>query len=183
MISWIKRLFQLPQRRRMAQITILILVSIGSLAILLTPLSIRPSVFPISEGEVSSQDIQAPHALTYESNILTEQAQTAAINSVEPIYLPADPGITRTQIEKLRSVLVYMTNIKLDSFSNNEQKQSDLQSISEIDLSEEEIVSILSFSEADWQEIQQESQNVLEQVMRQRSAKPHFKMHCAMFQH
>jgi putative nucleotidyltransferase with HDIG domain len=166
MISWIKRLFQTPRRRRMAQIAILIMVSIGSLAIILTPLSIRPSVFPFSEGGVSSQDIQAPHALAYVSKILTEQAQTTAFTAVEPIYQPADPGITRTQIENLRSVLNFITNIKLDSYSDTEQKQTDLHSITGINLSDKEIITILSFSEVDWQNIQQEALKVLEQVMR-----------------
>ncbi len=149
-----------------AKTIILLSVCVSALAILLTPISIRPSVFPIKEGEVSSQDIQAPHELTYVSNFLTEQAQTNALNAVEPIYLPADPGITRIQIEKLRAAQIYISNIKADAFSSIEQQEFDLSSITDLELTSEEISSILSLNGTLWEEIQDESLMVLEQVMR-----------------
>jgi len=166
MNSRVGKQLQTPPRRKLAQSVVLLLVSIAALVILLTPLSIRPSVFPIIQGEVSPQDIQAPHELTFVSKILTEQAQATASNLVVPIYLPADPGITRSQIEKLRSALTFINTIKLDSFSTDEQKAEDLLLMEGIALSPQEISSLLALDETHWEEIRQEALRVMEQVMR-----------------
>ena len=44
-------------------------------------------------GDVSAQDILAPYSLSFESEVLTEQSRQEAENAVDPVYLPADPGI------------------------------------------------------------------------------------------
>lgn len=158
--------FHSPLRRKFFKVFILLLVCFAVFAILLTPLSVRPSVFPIREGEVSTQDIQAPNEKTYISNILTEQAKTSAYSSVEPIYLPADPSITRVQINKLHSILDFITNIRADSYSTNSQKEMDLKQISGLVLQSENISTIINLTDSDWEIVISESLLVLEQVMR-----------------
>lgn len=145
---------------------LLVSVSIVSFAALILPIAIRPSSYPLQVGAVANQDIQAPQSLTFTSTLLTEQAHKEAELNVNKIYLPADPTIARNQIERLRIVLNYLTSIRLDIYSNNEQKTGDMTSISDVNLTTALAEQILELSDSRWEAVQQESLSVLEQVMR-----------------
>jgi cyclic-di-AMP phosphodiesterase PgpH len=146
----------------------LILVVAGIIAffMLILPDSFRQSSFPMQIGDVAAQDILAPYSLSYESEILTERARQDAANAVEPIYLPTDPSIGRRQVEKLRTVLYFITTVRQDSFASMDQKITDIQAIEDVDLSEETIISILQLNDARWTAIESEATFVLEQIMR-----------------
>ncbi len=117
-------------------------------------------------GDVAPQDIQAPNALNYVSQVQTEQMRTDAEQRVMPVYLPADPAIARQQIEILRATLNFIIASRSDSYSTLEQKLEDLSALENIQLNREEAERILTMSETRWQTVQQESLVVLEQIMR-----------------
>lgn len=137
-----------------------------TLAALTIPLALRPSLYQLSVGDVSQQDIQAPISITYVSSFLTEQAKTEAANAVLPVYLQADPAIARKRIEQLRVALIFINIIRDDEYATGENKQQDLLELKEIRLSPEFASEILALSAARWETVQQESLRVLEQVMR-----------------
>jgi putative nucleotidyltransferase with HDIG domain len=150
-------------------IIISLLLILSGLAIffsLVLPTFFSQSSFPMEIGDVATQDILAPYSLTFESEILTQRAIEEAEKAVEPIYLPADPSIGRQQVEKLRSALYYITTIRQDSFASLEEKISDIQSIENFTLSEENIRRILQLNDSRWESIQTETTEVLEQIMR-----------------
>jgi len=99
---------------------------------LILPESFSQTSFPMEIGDVAAQDILAPYSLTFESEIMTEQARQEAANSVNPIYLPTDPSIGRRQVERLRTILYYLTTIRQDTYASKEQKLSDLEAIEEV---------------------------------------------------
>jgi membrane-associated HD superfamily phosphohydrolase len=72
---------------------ILLVITSGiSMALLVLPISMRPATYPIKIGDVAPQDIQAPLAMAFESQLLTGQARQAAQDKVLPVYLtPALP--------------------------------------------------------------------------------------------
>lgn len=144
----------------------LILVSGLTLVIILFPNPLRPSTYPLSVGSVAPQDIQAPRALTYESRILTEQARFEAEMVAPPVYLPADPSITRRQIERMRLVLNYIHTVRSDSHASLDQKIQDLEAIQNLSLSREAYEQTLILPDSRWEATQQEALKVLEQVMR-----------------
>jgi cyclic-di-AMP phosphodiesterase PgpH len=144
----------------------LILVGALSFAALIFPLALRPSTYPLKVGAVASQDILAPRAFTYISNYLTEQDKKSATEAVQPIYLSADPGITRSQIERLRVSLDYIENVRQDTYGNQDQKVNDLAYLQNIQLSNDTSNKILALTETRWQAVQQEALNVLEEAMR-----------------
>ena len=117
-------------------------------------------------GDVAFQDIRAPRSFNYISEILTETSRKDAEKTVTPIYLPADPVISRRQIEKLRIVLAYITSVRSDSFASNDQKISDLSSFSEMTLTENTIDALLSLSPEKWELLKSESIYLLEEVMK-----------------
>jgi putative nucleotidyltransferase with HDIG domain len=133
---------------------------------LVLPISLRSSTSLLDIGDVAFQDIHAPRTFSYESQILTEEARTEAEKSVQPVYLPADPSITRKQVEKLRVVLNYISAIRSDIFATLGQKIEDLQKISDLKISGDVAETILSLDDARWAAVQEESLYLLEQVMR-----------------
>ena len=140
--------------------------SIIAFIALVLPIALRPDSLPLKIGQVSSSTIVAPSNLTYVSAILTEKAKTEAILGVQPRYLPADPAISRTQIDNLHLTLNYVITIRSDSFSSNEQKIADLLKIENLQLNEKTSLLLLSLSETEWQSVSQEAVTVLEQILR-----------------
>lgn len=151
---------------RTIKIIILILSAILAFFALILPDSFRQSALPVEIGDVATQDILAPYSLNFESEILTSRARQEAANAVDPIYLPADPSIGRRQVEKLRTVLYFITTIRIDEFATQEQQIQDIQAIDALDLPETSITNILQLSDSRWQAIVEEAANVLGLVMR-----------------
>lgn len=133
---------------------------------LVLPISLRQETSLLNIGDVAFQDINAPRTFSYESTILTEEAQKDAEKSVQPIYLAADPSITRKQVEKLRVVLNYFSAVRSDSYSTLGQKISDVQKLSDLTISSETAESIFSLDDEKWADIQAESLYLLEEMMR-----------------
>ncbi len=153
-------------RRGILRLGLLVLTGLAALVLLALPIAIRPSSFPLKEGDVASQDIQAPYASSFDSAYLTRQAQNDAEAGVQPVYLAVDPSITRRQIEHLRVVLDYITSVRFDSYASQTQKITDLSNISNFKLDPDTIDRVLSLTESRWQVVQQEALSVLERVMR-----------------
>ncbi len=153
-------------RNRIFRLLLLAATTIVALGSLVFPFSLRQSSFPLKPGDVAPQDIQAPYALSYTSDVLTDQSRKDAENAVQPVFLAIDPAITRRQIEKLRVALTYITNVRSDAFGSQAQRQNDLAAMVDIPLRPEISDKLLSLSDVRWQTIQQETLSVLEQVMR-----------------
>lgn len=157
---------KIPIRVRSFQFILLLLVGLVSLAALIVPVAISPGALPLTAGDVAPRDLQAPEAIEYVSEVRTEEARAAAVRGIPQVYSPSDPSSARSQIERLRSALDYISLVRADEFATPEQKFADLQSLSDISLEPETIRQILELSSARWDGIQQESLSVLEQVMR-----------------
>lgn len=152
--------------RRLLQFGLILVTAGLSFAALVLPIATRPSYYPIQEGNVAPQDIQAPTAHSFTSQILTDQARSDAEQRVSPVYLPADPAIARQQIELLRATLNYITNVRADAYASLEQRRTDLSNLENIQIDPEEALHILAMNDSRWQSVQQEALSVLEQVMR-----------------
>lgn len=125
------------------------------------------STYLIEEGDVVQQDILAPYALAYPSEILTEQARNAAADAIPNYYDLPNTQISRDQIEKLRTALAYIdTNVREDQFSSIDEKLSDLENIRDIQLDSGIAESIVLMPQDRWDIAKLEALTVLEQVMR-----------------
>ncbi len=130
---------------------------------------ISPSKFQATDlkaGDVASQDILAPNAISYNSTVLTEELRAAAIRDVSGRYSAADTSIARQQLERLRGTLAYISSIRADIYADTEQKLVDIAASEDLQLNPENASLIIELSDSRWQTIQQESIVVLEQVMR-----------------
>lgn len=134
--------------------------------LLTTQISLRRTSYGLKVGDVATTDITAPRTITYVSDILTEEAKRDAAANVNNIYLPADPSISRTQVQNLRNSFQYINIIRHDDYASHDEKVEDVKAISAADFDDELINQILDLSEEDWTTLQDESIRILDNIMR-----------------
>ena len=158
--------WQQIHRHDLLALILLILTSLAAYAVLVLPLSLRPSSLPLRAGQVSPQDLQAPANAEYISDVRTNQARDAAERAVSPVFTAPDQSIARRQISRLRTALDSIATIRGDTTIANQQRQTELAALPDLSLDPKTIDSILSLSDIRWESIQQDALRVLEQVMR-----------------
>lgn len=129
-------------------------------------ISTAPSATDLEVGDVATQEILAPRAVNYESEVLTDEQRQLAANSAAPHYTLPDTSIARQQLDHLRATLDYISSVRSDPHASFEQKMADLAALQSTQLSQETSEAILALSESRWQAVQQEAIIVLERVMR-----------------
>lgn len=130
------------------------------------PLSRSLSTVSVQESQVAPQDILAPYAVSYVSNVLTEQKKEEAAGGVVEIYTNSDTSIARQQLKQLREVLNFIETVRQDEYATPEQKLTDLTALEDIRLSSRTASALLALNDARWHSVRQEAIVVLEQVMR-----------------
>lgn len=142
-----------------------VVVCVVVFLLLSTQISLRRSSYGLKVGDVATKDITAPRTITYVSDILTEEAKQDAEDNVNNIYLPADPTISRNQVQNLRYTFQYINIVRNDEYSTRLQKVEDINGIEVADFDEGTIDQLLDLSNDDWATLQDESVRVLENVM------------------
>ena len=146
---------------------LLVLVGSGlALLALLIPTLSRALSPPPQPGDVATQDYRAPEPITYDSEVLTEQRREVAERAVLPIYTSTGTIVARTQLERLRNSLTYITSVRADEYATPQEKKNDLAALSDVQLSPDTADAVLGLTDTRWQAIQQEAIIVLERVMR-----------------
>ena len=140
--------------------------AVGVVLALSLPLSARSESFVLETGDVSAQDVLAPYALAYNSDVLTEDARREAAEQVESIYDPPDSRVARQQLGELKTLLAYIDAVRNDAFSTEDQKQADLSAISAVRIDAPTAELLLGLSAGRWEAVKVEATTVLEQVMR-----------------
>lgn len=137
----------------------------GSTLAISIPLTRESDTFTLQVGDVAPQDILAPYALTFESDVLTQRAQQQAEDAVPDYYDPPNVGVARTQLDRLTAALDFIDAVRADVYSTREQQIADLRELADIRLSEEEAAILLDLPQSRWEDIQSEMQSVLQEVM------------------
>lgn len=158
--------WQQIHRHDLLALILLIVTSLAAYAVLVLPLSLRPSSLPLSAGQVSPQDLQAPVNKEYISDVRTNQARDAAERAVSPIFTTPDQSIARRQISHLRTALDSIATIRGDAALPAEQKRAELAVLPDLSLDQQTIDRILAVSDLRWEAVQQDALRVLEQIMR-----------------
>lgn len=160
------RTLRLPWQR-IAFLVAFLLISNGTLmAITIYMPAITTSIGDLQVGDVATQDILSPSAISYVSEVRTEEKRQENINSVVSRYSPADTSIARQQLEHLRASLAYITSVRADIYASKEQKLADLAALHDIHIGQETAEGIIELNDTRWTAVKQEAVIVLEQVMR-----------------
>jgi hypothetical protein len=153
-------------RARDALIVILFLLSTAlALGALILPTLRLSFGAPLSVEQVASQDYRASVPRTYTSEVLTQQRREASVRAVQTVYTPVDTSIARQQLERLRAVLAYVTNVRADTHASTSQKLDDLAALEDLRLNQDKAEQILNLSDARWQSLQGEAITLLEKTM------------------
>jgi putative nucleotidyltransferase with HDIG domain len=139
---------------------------IGTVVALSISSAENQSTLALQAGDVAGQDVLAPHELSYESNVLTDQAKAAAEQSVADIYDPPNSAIARLQLEELAASLDFISSIRSDEFSTSDEHLQELMAMKDLLLDQQEAQTLLNFPPSRWEAVRLESLSVLEQVMR-----------------
>jgi putative nucleotidyltransferase with HDIG domain len=134
------------------------------LAVLLPSLS-SPALPAPEVGQVSQRSYTSPVTIEYVSQVVTDQRGESAARAVAPIYTPPEPQIARRQLESLGSALAFISSVRADAYATQQQKLEDLAALEDVSLSQESALTILELSDSRWLLLQQESMEVLEQIM------------------
>jgi putative nucleotidyltransferase with HDIG domain len=143
-----------------------ILLTVGMTAILsfnLTPASTLNVVI----GQPATNDILAPHSLTFPSELLTAQARQQASASVAPIYSPLDLNIGRAQLGLARAVFSFVETVRADSQANTDTKLRYLQAIEGLKIEEQIALDLLELSPADYDMAKADVLAIIAELMRQ----------------
>lgn len=120
----------------------------------------------LKAGDVSPSDILAPRKVSFESQVLTEQARQRAEAAVPDVYDPPDPRVARQQVSRARDVLEYIDTIRYDPYATLEQKAALIKAVPDLQLSPEVISRALTMDEVTWHAVVTETLYVLNQALR-----------------
>ena len=124
------------------------------------------STVAIQAGDVAKESVLAPHELSYESSVLTNQAKAAAEQSVFDIYDPPNSSIARLQLENLTASLDFISAVRADEFATTDERLQDLMAMDDLLIDQQEAQALLDLPDSRWAAVRLESLAVLEQVMR-----------------
>jgi putative nucleotidyltransferase with HDIG domain len=139
---------------------------VATFAALTLPDLLRPSASPLNAGDISPRDYVAPSDASFGSLVLTEREKQAAFDSVQTVFSPPDPAISRQQMIKLRNMLDSITLTRANTTSTLDQKRTRIAALPGIALTTETIDSLLALSDERWNTLREESLTVLERVLR-----------------
>ncbi len=160
----------MSNNRRMDRLawSIISIVFLGLGTLILAFNAIFPSgnTFRLEVGEVVPQDIYAPDDLAYISDVRTEQAREQARAAVGQRYADI-PDVGIQQLDLLQNILEYIDLVRNNPYISSEQKLADLQAIEALSsLNEATWTSIRDASDADWQDMSEQMDDVLDRTYR-----------------
>jgi putative nucleotidyltransferase with HDIG domain len=153
-----------PNIRRAKLIFFSVVFIVGATVTVAYP-SLTPSGVALAVGQVATGDILAPRSITYESAVLTKLARQNAADSVNPVYDPPNPSVTRQQIQLARHVLDYIDNVRHDTYATDSQRIDDLRAVTALSLDDPTLASLLSVSDDAWKQVDSQVMSVVERTM------------------
>lgn len=112
-------------------------------------------------------DIFAPRALTFTSDLLTDQARDQAVRAVADVYTPLDLGIGRAQLGLARGFFAFVETVRADSSANIDRRMGYLRAAKGLTISEEVAEALLSMSQPDYEKVKSDVLAIVEELMRE----------------
>ena len=118
-------------------------------------------------GEPAPDDVFAPTSYSYTSTVLTAKAREEGRTSVPDIFTPLDPSIGRTQLSQATAIFNFIETVRNDPFATTEEKLIYLESIEDLDVSEEVALGLLAFSQSELDTVKSEIRRIVDDLMRE----------------
>jgi len=136
------------------------------IAITITLYDFNPEThLSLKVGDIAPQDIRAPYAISYDSDILTQQEIKRAVQAVPEVFNPPSARVAREQTDKAQDIIHFISIVRADQYASHDEKVAMLKSISSLNLSDARIQAILSLTPQQWKRDSSEIVNVLNTAM------------------
>ncbi|MEZ4646211.1 MAG: HDIG domain-containing protein [Chloroflexota bacterium] len=128
---------------------------------------VRPSNIDVNVGLPAANDVFAPRAATYPSDILTNQAKEQAGAQAADVYTPLDLSIGRAQLSWAQAVFAFVEVVRADTQSTGDTKLFYLQSITGLTIEQQVGQDLLALTQADYELAKESVLAIIEELMRQ----------------
>jgi len=123
-----------------------------------------PRSVSVGEGATATRDIHSPRTTTFESAVLTAQAQAAAEDAVPPVLVYA-PSVQGPQVFTLAQALESVDSVRKNSALSESAKRARLLGITDLSLSRRSIDTVLALPDAEWQKVRDETARILAETL------------------
>lgn len=120
----------------------------------------------LQAGDVVPYDIIAPVALTYESEVRTEEERNRAAEAVPDQYDTADARVRREQVEMARKLLGQITEFRTNAETSPDQKLKQVMDLPDLGLASDVAYGILQQSDEEWAQVVNETPATVDRAMR-----------------
>lgn len=128
---------------------------------------VRPSNIDVKVGLPAANDILAPRAVSYPSDILTNQAKEQARLRIDDVYTTLDLSIGRAQLSWAQAVFAFIDVVRADILSTTETKLFYLQAIEKLTFDNQVGQDLLTLTQSDYEVVKESVLTIIEELMRQ----------------
>ncbi|MDX1614823.1 MAG: HDIG domain-containing protein [Candidatus Promineifilaceae bacterium] len=128
---------------------------------------VRGPEVSVELGEPSPEEVIAPQSITFNSEVLTEQARQQAAAAVQDQFTAVDLGVAREQISSVRDVFAFAEVVRADPSASRPTKIRYLLAIESVSLNEQVAEDLLQISSADFATVRDNVLQIVEDTMRQ----------------
>ncbi len=141
------------------------LMTLGIALILTFNLVIGPQV-SVELGKPATEEIVAPEAITYRSDVLTERARQQAAAAVPDQYTAIDRGIARAQLNLTRSIFSFIDAVRSDPTADHQTKLGYLAAIQGVSVNPQVAEDLLQLSQTEFVGARDNLLQIVEEIMR-----------------
>ncbi|MGW8318455.1 MAG: HD family phosphohydrolase [Candidatus Promineifilaceae bacterium] len=141
------------------------LMTLGIALILTFNLVIGPQV-SVELGKPATEEIVAPEAITYSSDVLTERARQQAAAAVPDQYTAIDRGIARAQLNLTRSIFSFIDAVRSDPTADHQTKLGYLATIQGVSVNPQVAEDLLQLSQTEFVGARDNLLQIVEEIMR-----------------
>jgi cyclic-di-AMP phosphodiesterase PgpH len=120
----------------------------------------------VNVGEIATQEIEAPHTLTYVSEVLTQRAREQAAAAVEDVYHPRDLSIGRAQNNRARAVFNFIDVVRADTLTDTGTKIGYIQAVEGLTIEASVAEDILTLPASEYATAKAAVLRIIEETMR-----------------
>ncbi|MCP4415638.1 MAG: HDIG domain-containing protein [Chloroflexi bacterium] len=121
----------------------------------------------VTQGQPANEDIYAPRATNYDSDVLLATARENARAAVPEQYISEGNDIGRNQLNLVGAVLSFTDVVRADSLATIETQLSYLQAINGVTIQDQVGLDLLDLTASDYDMVKQELFRIVGDLMRQ----------------
>jgi putative nucleotidyltransferase with HDIG domain len=117
-------------------------------------------------GEPAPRDIEAPAEVSFVSDVDTRLAREEAALRVADVYTGVDAAVATQQLARLADIQQVVTDARALTEVPTDERLAGLGAMAEVDLADDAWQAMLEVNDASWEALRQESERVLNLILR-----------------